>query len=166
MIKLLVLDVDGCLTDGKIIYTSNSTEVKEFNVKDGLAIASWIRMGHHVAIITGRNSFIVKRRADELGIQHLYQGIKDKEKILRQIVDSLELEFSEVAAIGDDLNDYDMLSLVGKSFTPNNGVKDIQSFVDIVLSKNGGEGAVREMIDMIIEENGQKKEFLSLWIKD
>ena len=166
MIKLLVLDVDGCLTDGKIIYTSNSTEVKEFNVKDGLAIASWIRMGHHVAIITGRNSFIVKRRADELGIQHLYQGIKDKDKILRQILESLALDFSEVAAIGDDLNDYGMLSLVGRSFTPKNGVKDIQALVSTVLSHNGGDGAVREMIDIIIEENGQKEEFLSLWIKD
>jgi len=166
MIKLLVLDVDGCLTDGKIIYTSNSCEVKEFNVKDGLAIVSWIRMGHHVAIITGRNSFIVKRRADELGIDHLYQGIKDKDKILHEIVNTLNLELDEVAAIGDDLNDYRMLSIVGRSFTPKNGVQDIQNIVDTVLSKTGGDGVVREMIDIIIEENNQKEEFLSLWIKD
>ena len=166
MIKLLVLDVDGCLTDGKIIYTSNSCEVKEFNVKDGLAIVSWIRMGHHVAIITGRNSFIVKRRADELGIDHLYQGIKDKDKILHEIVNTLNLELDEVAAIGDDLNDYRMLSIVGRSFTPKNGVQDIQNIVDTVLSKMGGAGVVREMIDIIIEENNQKEEFLSLWIKD
>ena len=166
MIKLLVLDVDGCLTDGKIIYTSNSSEVKEFNVKDGLAIASWIRMGHHVAIITGRNSFIVKRRADELGVQHLHQGIKDKDRVLREIVDSLGLSFYEVAAIGDDLNDYGMLSLVGRSFTPNDSVKDIQAMVDTVLTKKGGDGAVREMIDTIIEENDQKEEFLSLWIEE
>ncbi len=166
MIKLLVLDVDGCLTDGKIIYTSNSCEVKEFNVKDGLAIVSWIRMGHHVAIITGRNSFIVKRRADELGIDYLYQGIKDKDKILHEIVNTLNLELDEVAAIGDDLNDYRMLSIVGRSFTPKNGVQDIQNIVDTVLSKTGGDGVVREMIDIIIEENNQKEEFLSLWIKD
>jgi len=166
MIKLLVLDVDGCLTDGKIIYTSNSSEVKEFNVKDGLAIASWIKMGNHVAIITGRNSFIVKRRADELGIQHLYQGIKDKDRVLKNIISTLNLELYEVAAIGDDLNDYRMLSIVGRSFTPNNGVSDIQKIVDTILSKNGGEGAVREMIDIIIEENDQKEEFLSLWIEE
>jgi len=73
MIKLLVLDVDGCLTDGRIIYTSNASEIKEFNVKDGLAIASWIRMGHQVAIITGRDSFIVQKRAVELGIQQRVQ---------------------------------------------------------------------------------------------
>jgi 3-deoxy-D-manno-octulosonate 8-phosphate phosphatase (KDO 8-P phosphatase) len=166
MIKLLVLDVDGCLTDGKIIYTSNSSEVKEFNVKDGLAIASWIRMGYHVAIITGRNSAIVKRHADELGIQHLYQGIRNKEQILHEIVDSLGLKMHEVAAIGDDLNDYKMHSLVGRSFTPNNGVKDIRNIVDTILSRCGGDGAVREMIDIIIEENDQKEEFLSLWIEE
>jgi 3-deoxy-D-manno-octulosonate 8-phosphate phosphatase (KDO 8-P phosphatase) len=166
MIKLVVLDVDGCLTDGKIIYTSNSSEVKEFHVKDGLAIASWIRMGHHVAIITGRNSFIVKRRADELGVQHLHQGIKDKDRVLRDIVASLGLQMYEVAAIGDDLNDYGMLSLVGRSFTPKNGAKEIQALVDTVLSKNGGDAAVREMIDIIIEENDQKEEFLSLWIEE
>jgi len=166
MIKLLVLDVDGCLTDGKIIYTSNSSEVKEFNVKDGLAIASWIRMGHHVAIITGRNSFIVKRRADELGIQHLHQGIKDKDRVLREIMNSLKLETYEVAAIGDDLNDYRMLSLVGRSFTPNNGVADIKAIVDTVLANKGGDGAVREMIDIVIEENDEKEDFLSLWIEE
>ncbi|QOP45665.1 KdsC family phosphatase [Sulfurimonas paralvinellae] len=166
MIKLLVLDVDGCLTDGKIIYTSNSSEIKEFNVKDGLAIASWIKMGHHVAIITGRNSAIVKRRSDELQIQHLQQGVNDKATALRELVSSLGLEFYEVAAIGDDLNDYEMLSMAGRSFTPKDGVKDIQEIVDTVLSKKGGDAAVREMIDIIIEENDQKDEFLSLWIKE
>ena len=166
MIKLLVLDVDGCLTDGKIIYTSNASEVKEFHVKDGLAIASWIRMGHHVAIITGRNSSIVQRRADELGITHLYQGVKDKDKVLREIVASLNLKMYEVAAIGDDLNDYGMLQAVGRSFTPKNGVKEIQELVNTVLSRNGGDAAVREMIDILIEENDQKDVFLNLWIEE
>ncbi len=166
MIKLLVLDVDGCLTDGKIIYTSNSSEIKEFHAKDGLAIASWIRMGNHIAIITGRNSFIVERRSNELGVQYLYQGIKNKEKVLREIVESLNLQMYEVAAIGDDLNDYGMLSLVGRSFTPNNGAKEIQELVDTVLSRNGGDAVVREMIDIIIEENDQKDEFLSLWVEE
>ena len=166
MIKLLVLDVDGCLTDGKIIYSNESTETKEFNVKDGFAIASWIKLGNRVAIITGRESFIVKKRADELGIQHLYQGVKDKESVLRELVASLSLEFYEVAAIGDDLNDFRMLSLVGRSFTPQDGVKDIQKLVNTVLSKSGGDAAVREMIDIILEENDQKEDFLSLWIKE
>ena len=166
MIKLLVLDVDGCLTDGKIIYSSDSSETKAFNVKDGLAIVSWIRLGHQVAIITGRQSSIVKKRADELGIGHLHQGVKDKEKVLRELVSDLDLEMYEVAAIGDDLNDYKMLSVVGRSFTPNDGVSDIQELVETVLSRKGGDAAVREMIDIIVEENDQKDQFLSLWIEE
>jgi 3-deoxy-D-manno-octulosonate 8-phosphate phosphatase (KDO 8-P phosphatase) len=166
MIKLLVLDVDGCLTDGKIIYSSDSSEVKEFNVKDGLAIASWIKLGHQVAIITGRNSFVVKKRADELGIQHLHQGIKNKLDVLKGIISELGLQAYEVAAIGDDLNDYEMLSFIGRSFTPKDGVSDIQEIVNTVLSKKGGDAAVREMIDIIIKENDQKDAFLSLWIKE
>ena len=164
MIKLIVLDVDGCLTDGKIIYSSEGIESKNFNVKDGLAIATWIRMGHQVAIITGRQSDIVKRRADELGIQHLFQGIKDKDRVLKELVESLNLKFYEVGAIGDDLNDYNMLSQVGRSFTPSDGVKEIRELVKTVLTSSGGNGAVREMIDTLVDDNDQRDEFLSFWI--
>ena len=164
MIKLIVLDVDGCLSDGKLTYTSDGVESKNFNVKDGLGITTWIKMGNEVAIITGRNSEIVKRRATELGIKHLYQGIRDKDRVLKELVESLSLEFSELGAIGDDLNDYNMLSLVGRSFTPHNGVKEIQNLVDTRLSYDGGDGAVREMIEILVDENGQREEFLSVWI--
>lgn len=164
MIKLLVLDVDGCLSDGKLIYSAQSVESKNFSVKDGLGISTWIKMGNQVAIITGRNSNIVKKRADELGIQHLFQGIKDKDRVLKELVSSLNLKFYEVGAIGDDLNDYNMLNLVGRSFTPFDGVKEIKSIVDTVLSKNGGDGAVREMIDILVDENDQRDDFMSIWI--
>jgi len=164
MIKLLVLDVDGCLSDGKLIYDSNGIESKNFNVKDGLGITTWIKMGNEVAIITGRNSSIVKKRSDELGIKHLYQGIRDKDRVLKEIISSLDLQFNEVAAIGDDLNDYGMLSIVGRSFTPQNGVKTIQNIVDNRLSYNGGDGAVREMIEILVDENNQREEFLAVWI--
>lgn len=163
MIKLIVLDVDGCLTDGKIIYSSDG-ESKNFNVKDGLAISSWVKMGHQVAIITGRNSKIVEKRANELGVQHLFQGIKNKDKVLRDLVSSLGLKFYEVGAIGDDLNDYNMLSMAGRSFTPNDGVKEIQDLVNTVLSRNGGDAAVREMIDILIDENDLRDKFLAAWI--
>jgi len=164
MIKLIVLDVDGCLTDGKIIYSADGVESKNFNVKDGLAIATWIRMGNQVAIITGRQSNIVKKRAEELGIQHLFQGVKDKDRVLKELVEALGLKFYEVGAIGDDLNDYNMLKIVGRSFTPQDGVKEIQSIVKTVLSSSGGNGAVREMIDIVVDENDQRDEFLSFWI--
>lgn len=165
MIKLLVLDVDGCLTNGKIIYSSDGSESKHFNVKDGLAITSWIKMGGEVAIITGRNSTIVEKRRNELGIQHLFQGVKDKATLLKELAEKLGVKPFEIAAIGDDFNDYEMLRFVGRSFTPNDATKDIQDLVDVTLSRKGGDGAVREMIDMIIEQNDQKEQFLSLWIK-
>lgn len=163
MIKLVVLDVDGCLSDGKLIYAGDSIESKNFNVKDGLGITTWIKMGNQVAIITGRNSTIVEKRAKELGVQHLHQGIRDKDRVLNEIIDSLGIKPYEVAAIGDDLNDYNMLSLVGRSFTPNNGVKEIRSLVNTVVSCNGGDGAVREMIDILVDENDQREEFMGVW---
>lgn len=164
MIKLIVLDVDGCLSDGKLIYSSDGVESKNFNVKDGLGITTWIKMGNEVAIITGRKSEIVKRRAEELGIKHLFQGIRDKDRVLNELVESLDLNFYEVGAIGDDLNDYNMLAKVGRSFTPNNGVKELKSLVDTTLSCVGGDGAVREMIDILVDANDQRDKFLSVWI--
>lgn len=164
MIKLIVLDVDGCLTEGKIIYSSDGSETKNFNVKDGLGISSWIKMGYHAAIITGRDSQIVQRRAKELHIEHLFQGVKDKEKVLENLINLLGLKDYEVAAIGDDLNDLRMLKKAGRSFTPNDGVKEIKDIVDTVLSSRGGDGAVREMIDILVDENDLRDDFLALWL--
>ncbi len=164
MIKLIVLDVDGCLTDGRIIYSSDGSETKNFNVKDGLAISSWIRMGNHVAIITGRNSKIVETRANELGVKHLFQSVKDKEKVLKELIDSLGFKYYEVGAIGDDLNDFKMLSKVGRSFTPKDGVKEIRELVDTVLACNGGDGAVREMIDILVDESDLREQFMAVWL--
>lgn len=164
MIKLIILDVDGCLTDGKLIYSNDTIESKNFNVKDGLGISTWIKMGLHVAIITGRKSKIVEYRASELGIEHIYQGIKDKDRVLKELVQSLGLKFYEVGAIGDDLNDFNMLSLVGRSFTPADGIKEIKKHVDTVLTCKGGDGAVREMIDMLVDESDKRDEFMSRWI--
>lgn len=166
MIKLLVLDVDGCLSDGGLTYSNDGVESKTFNVKDGLGITTWIKLGHEVAIITGRKSEIVKRRANELGIQNLYQGIKNKDRVLKEIISSLGLHLYEVAAIGDDLNDYNMLRLVGRSFTPANGVNQIRSIVNTTLCQKGGDGAVREMIDIVVSENDQEEAFLSVWAQE
>jgi 3-deoxy-D-manno-octulosonate 8-phosphate phosphatase (KDO 8-P phosphatase) len=163
MIKLIILDVDGCLTDGKLIYSADGVESKSFNAKDGLGISNWVKLGNKVAIITGRNSIIVEKRAKELGIQYIYQGIKDKDRVLKELIESLGLEFSNVAAIGDDLNDFNMLSLVGKSFTPKNGVKEIKNIVETILTCDGGDGAVREMIDTLVDSNNQRAEFMALW---
>ncbi len=163
MIKLIVLDVDGCLTDGKIIYTAQGDEIKAFHVQDGLAIVSWIKLGYEVAIITGRDSEIVAHRARELGIVHLFQGVKNKDDVLEALRLKLHLKWENVAAIGDDLNDYKMLQCAGLSFTPANGSLYIQEHVDCTLRRHGGEGAVREMIEYIIKHNGDEDAFMALW---
>lgn len=164
MIKLIVLDVDGCMTDGGIIYSNSGDEIKKFNVKDGFAIVNWRKLGGELAIITGRKSKIVEHRATELGIKHLYQDVKDKKAVLQKLLKEISISKEEVAAIGDDLNDYNLLAHVGKSFTPNDGVVKIKEIVDCVLSHKGGDGAIREMIDIIIEDNGQSQQLLDLWI--
>jgi len=164
VIKLIVLDVDGCLSDGKLIYSADGIESKNFSVKDGLGISTWVKLGLHVAIITGRNSKIVQKRADELGIQHVYQGIKDKDRVLKELVESLGLRFYEVGAIGDDLNDYNMLRLAGRSFTPKDGVKEIRELVDTTLTCRGGDGVVREMIDTLVDEADMRDKFMEIWI--
>ncbi len=164
MIKLIVLDVDGCMTNGQITFDENGIESKSFNVKDGLGITTWLKIGGEAAIITGRTSKIMERRAKELGIVHLYQGIKNKKEVLQNLIDALGIEPNNVAVIGDDLNDLGMISISGRSFTPANGMEIVKKKVDTVLAKNGGEGAVREMIDIIVESNGQKEKFESVWL--
>lgn len=164
MIELIVIDVDGTLTDGSIIYTNNGDELKNFDVKDGLAVASWTKkMGKKAAIITGRKSLLVERRAKELGITHLYQGYDNKDEILEKILQEENLTWEQTAAIGDDLNDYKMLRKVGLSFCVADAVEDIKSLVNVVCKKNGGNGAVREMIEYIIQED-QLEDLKTLWV--
>ncbi|MCX2682371.1 HAD hydrolase family protein [Campylobacter sp. MIT 21-1685] len=162
MIELLFLDVDGCLTDGKIVYTSDKKSIKEFDVKDGAALEAWIKLGKKVAIITGRICPCVEQRAKDLKIEFLYQGIKDKLTCAKEIVKKLGLSFEQCAAIGDYYNDKALLEEVGLSFKPKDGHKDLK--VDVVLSKKGGHSAVAEMIEYIIKKNGMKKEWDRLWL--
>lgn len=164
MIELIILDVDGTLTDGKIIYSNSGDELKNFDVKDGLAVASWIKkLGKKVAIVTGRSSNLVERRAKELGITHLYQGYDNKDEIIEKILKEENLTWEQTAAIGDDLNDYKMLKKVQISFCVGNASDDIKKLVDVVCIKNGGAGAVREMIEYIIEKD-KLKGLKELWV--
>jgi 3-deoxy-D-manno-octulosonate 8-phosphate phosphatase (KDO 8-P phosphatase) len=163
MIEMIVLDVDGCLTDGRIYYTDAGEEVKAFSVKDGLGISAWVRLGKKVAIITGRRSKIVERRAKELGVTHLHQGVKDKKTLLASLIEQEGLNWGQVAAIGDDWNDIGMLESVGWSFTPADGAKPIQERVQTRLISKGGRGAVREMIDKILEKDGLQGAMETLW---
>ena len=166
MIELIILDVDGCMTNGKITYTNGGDEIKSFNVKDGFAIKQWMRLGKKVAIITGRDSKIVEKRAKELGVHYLFQGMDNKLEALKEISLSSKIEYENIAAIGDDLNDYRLLKSVGLSFTPKNGIEFIKNSVDVVLSKDGGEGAVREMIEFILEKERLLDKYYEFWTKD
>lgn len=163
MIKLIVLDVDGTLTNGEIIYSNSGEELKSFNVKDGLGIAAWIKLGGQVAIITGRTSKIVENRSKELGIQHIKQGVSDKYQVLQNILIESKIDISEVAAIGDDLNDLKMLKSLKYSFAPKDSVKEIRKVAFKVLKSNGGDGAVREMIDYLIKKEKLQRKLYEIF---
>ena len=163
MIELIVIDVDGTLTDGKIYYTNSGDEIKAFSIKDGLMIKSWNTLGKKSAIITGRVSNIVDRRAKELDITFVKQGVRNKKQALDSIIEELGISYSEVAVIGDDMNDMSMLRLVKKSFAPYDANPYVYDFVNFPLKKNGGEGAVAEMIEAILKEEKLYEKFLALW---
>ncbi len=162
-IKLIVLDVDGTMTDSRITYSENGDEIKSFNVKDGLAIAAWRKLGGQVAIITGRRSKIVERRAQELHIEHFYQGVAEKGAQLDALLEKLDIGYDEVAAIGDDLNDLQMLRKAAIAFVPADASTYVENEADVILSKKGGDGAIREMIEYLIRREGLEKRFVTLW---
>ena len=149
-IKLLALDVDGVLTDGSI-YISPAGEVfKGFNAKDGMGISCALRSGLQIAVITGRQSPIVERRCEELGITLLQQGVKDKRLALQQMAQELGLVREEIAYMGDDLNDIPAFKASGLNLVPADAAMEVLAVADIITKASGGRGAVREAITMII----------------
>jgi len=153
-IKLLLLDVDGVMTDGRIIYGSDGFEAKAFDVKDGHGIKLLQRAGIEVGIITGRSSDIVTRRAEELGIGYLYQGAKDKLRPYEEILSASGLVDEEIAYVGDDLVDLPILRRVGFSATVADAVDDVRERVDFVSQHSGGRGAVREICEVLLRATG------------
>ena len=149
-IKLLALDVDGVLTDGSI-YISPAGEVfKGFNAKDGMGISCALRSGLQIAVITGRQSPIVERRCEELGITLLQQGVKDKRLALEQMAQKLGLVREEIAYMGDDLNDIPAFKASGLNLVPADAAMEVLAVADIITKASGGRGAVREAITMIL----------------
>lgn len=153
-IKLVVLDVDGTLTDGGVYYDSHGHELKRFDVKDGLGIRIGIAAGLEFAIITGRESAMVERRAKELGIQYLYQGVQKKAPAMQELMNSLGLSKEQVAYMGDDLNDKAPMQLAGLCACPADADPDIVKQCDYIASHPGGAGAVRDFIHEILEHRG------------
>ena len=150
-IKLLVLDVDGVMTDGKLYFSNNGEEIKAFNTMDGLGLKMLQNAGIKVALITGRQSEIVAVRAKNLGIKHVYQGRDDKLNILEELLNTLGMEYSQVAYAGDDLPDLACITQVKMGITVPNGHFLVKDAADAITSREGGNGAVREICDWILQ---------------
>lgn len=159
-IKIIVLDVDGTLTDGRVTYDSDGRELKAFNAKDGMAIAKGIAYGIKVAIITGRKSNIVEKRGRELGIADIYQGISNKIETLDTLLEKYNLTYENVAYMGDDINDIPAMMRANYVGITKDCVEDIKEFGDFQSQYNGGEGAVREFVEKILREKGIWKKII------
>lgn len=154
MIKMLVMDVDGTLTDGKIYISSNGECFKAFNIKDGYGIHSILPLhGIIPVIITGRTSAIVERRAAELGITQLYQGVMNKYECLHQLAENNSVSLSEIACIGDDVIDIPMMKMCALSGCPADAAAEVIECCDHVCRSCGGQGAVREFIEWVLSQN-------------
>lgn len=171
-IKLLVLDVDGTLTDGKLYidnYLENlSNEAKAFNVRDGFAIVNWIKQGNEVAILTGKYSNIVSKRAEELGIKYVMQASKNKSRDLKNLLDRINLDFSNVAYMGDDINDMGVMLKVACAACPADAVEEVKNLKNIkfISTKKGGDGAVREFLEFLMKEKGIWQDVIERYISE
>ena len=157
-IKLFATDVDGVLTDAGMYYSESGDEWKKFNTRDGMGIKLLQRVGIITAIVTQERTKLVARRAEKLTIPELHQGVMDKLSLVREMAARYGFTLSQVAYIGDDINDLETLKAVGFSATPADGIPQVAAVVDYVCQKKGGEGAVREIIEMILDAQRSKVE--------
>ncbi|GAB4436988.1 MAG: HAD hydrolase family protein [bacterium] len=157
-VKLLLMDVDGVLTDGRIIYDSDGRELKFFHVRDGHGLKLISRYGVKTGIITGRNSSIVNKRAAELGIEIVYQNAKDKKVVIEEILKEQKLKPEEVAYIGDDIVDIPVFRRVGFRVTVPDAPYEVRDEVDYITLNYAGKGAVREVCEIILKAKG-------LWVE-
>lgn len=157
-VKILILDVDGVMTDGCIIYDDDGKETKVFDVKDGHGIKLLMRAGIDVAIITARESNVVLHRSKNLGIEMVYQKAMDKVAAFEDMVKKKQLLPNEAAYMGDELVDMPLLQKVGFAVTVKDAVADVKKYADYVTARNGGHGAVREICDLILKVQGKWEE--------
>lgn len=159
-IKLLLLDVDGVLTDGTLLYTGSGEESKSFNTQDGFGLRLLGEAGVSVGVITARQSEVVARRAKELNMRYIYQAIDNKNEAFQEIMRDSGLKPFQVAYMGDDWLDLVLLQQVGLAITPANGVAEVQEMVHFITERSGGTGAVRDACDLIIEAKNLAVELL------
>ena len=157
-ITCIISDVDGVLTDGRIIYDSQGHETKQFSVRDGLGMKLWMRSGYQLAILTARNSAIVAKRAEELGIEHCHQGFEKKLPEAEKIMAEFRLKASQVCYIGDDLPDIPVMRRVGLAVAPADAATDARDAAHWILRSVGGQGAFRELVEKLLRAKQQWEE--------
>lgn len=153
-VQLLLLDVDGVLTDGRIVYSAAGDELKAFHVRDGVGLKLWQEAGNFVGIVTGRSSHPVSRRAEELGITHVLQGIGDKVPAAETILGACGVSWDETASVGDDLPDLPVARRAGASFAVADACAELRAAVTVVTRSPGGHGAVREVVEKLLRARG------------
>ena len=153
-IKLAIFDVDGVLTDGRLYFLEDGSEFKTFNTLDGHGIKMLINSGVRTAIISGRKTPVVERRAQNLGIQHLYQGREDKLVVLDELLGELGLSYEQVAYLGDDLPDLPVIRRVGLGMAVANAAAFVREHAHGITCARGGEGAAREFCELILRAQG------------
>jgi 3-deoxy-D-manno-octulosonate 8-phosphate phosphatase (KDO 8-P phosphatase) len=163
-IKLLVMDVDGVLTDGTVIINSDGSEGKNFSIVDGHGIKLWHRVGFQTAIISGRPSGATTVRAEQLSIGHVVQGAKKKLPAFDSLLEELKLDYSEVAFVGDDLLDLPLVRRAAFGVAVANAVDELKEVADYTTTKNGGNGAVREVIEYILKRNGKWQDLMQRYL--
>lgn len=146
-VKMLLTDCDGCLTDGGMYYSENGDELKKFNTRDGMAFGILRERGIITGIITSENVELNRRRAEKLKIDELHMGAKDKLSVVQQLAEKYNISFSEIAYVGDDVNDIPVLKEVGHAFCPADAVDDVKAVSDYVASAKGGQGVIREIVE-------------------
>ncbi|MBN1969420.1 MAG: HAD hydrolase family protein [Candidatus Delongbacteria bacterium] len=163
-IKLIILDVDGCLTDNKIYYYNEEIIAKPFSAKDGFFIKHIMKpLGYTIAIITGGESKIVENRAKVIDIDHIYTGCMNKSDKLDELTKMLNIDYNEVAYFGDDWFDWPAMKKCSYKGSPSDGEEEIKSRVDFVSTLKGGEGSVREFLVSILNKDGRYNEALALY---
>ncbi len=149
-IKLVVFDVDGVLTDGKLYYGSHGEEFKVFHVRDGVGIKLLTDMGLFVAVVTAKDSAMVNARMEELGVKFYYPGVKDKAECVKSLIQKLNVEPKQVLFVGDDMVDIPAMKLCGISVAPSDAYSYVKDTVDVVLDVKGGSGIAREVCDLVL----------------
>lgn len=165
-IKLLILDIDGVLSDNRLYYGDNGIEYKSFFTRDGHGMVMLQKSGIDIAIITGRKSPLIDKRIKDLKVKHIYQGVPDKLPHFLELVDKLGLSFDEIAYVGDDILDLPILMRVGLSMAPMDADKEVISRVDYISKFNGGQGCVREACELLLKSQNLWQKHMDFYLRD